>query len=364
MRSNSKHYFLSFLVILIFIISFFAPVPIYSFSINPVSFIQSVIGTVVIRVSDIIHYLIMQKRYSLDDYSDPNVYPEVNIPEEVEQIISSTTNQTISKQLADIVTPTIPNVEEVNNVSQVVPAVPILVSKPNLIVKNSIVGESEINLEILEYTNIERQKYLIDNLSPNLVLDKIAELRIDDLFTNQYFEHVSPNGKSAASLAKINGYDYYLIGENLALGEFGGSQGIVSAWMESLGHRENILNEKYKELGVAVKKGIFNGEETLIAVQIFATPLFSVCPKPKQESVDLINSLTITIGEMRNKAQIMYNNLIALKDIPEIDRAYYNQKLQEYNYYVKSINETISFVRGLIDLYNVEINKYNTCISI
>jgi uncharacterized protein YkwD len=94
------------------------------------------------------------------------------------------------------------------------------------------------------------------------------------MFENQYFAHESPTGEKVSDLAKKFGYDFLLIGENLAMGNFSSDEDLVLAWMESPGHRENILNEKYQEIGVAVKKGIFEGKEVWIAVQHFGLPFF------------------------------------------------------------------------------------------
>lgn len=199
-------------------------------------------------------------------------------------------------------------------------------------------------------------------LSANSILDTIAEQRADDLFANQYFEHASPDGKSATDLAKKDGYEYLLIGENLALGDFGGDQGIVSAWMASPGHRANILNGRYAELGVSVKTGTYNGENTTIAVQIFGLPL-SDCPRPDSNDKTLIDSSTASIKQMQTDALVMFNNLNTLKNSPNLDLSYYYQKIQEYNYFAKKVNDAVSALKGMIDSYNLEVSKYNSCVG-
>jgi len=216
--------------------------------------------------------------------------------------------------------------------------------------------------EILKYTNIERVNSSLKPLSENAVLDNIAISRVKDLFANQYFEHESPDGQSVSDLAIQYNYDYLLIGENLALGEFGGDQGIVSAWMESPGHRANILNGKYKELGVAVKQGNFKGDDVTIAVQVFGEPL-SNCSKPNLQNKVLIDDSTVSIKQMQADAKVMYDNLTAIKNSPNLDRGYYNQKIQEYNYFAKKVNDAVVNLKNLVETYNAAVARYNSCIS-
>ena len=163
-------------------------------------------------------------------------------------------------------------------------------------------------------------------------------------------------------MAKKINYEYLLIGENLALGIFDGDKGIVSAWMASPGHKANILNPKYTELGVAVKNGIYNGVNTTIAVQIFGLPLAN-CPKPDQNNKILIDSSSASINQMQAEALEMYNNLSTIKLNPQTDVSYYNQKIQEYNYFAKKVNNAVLALKGMVDSYNIEVGKYNTCIG-
>src|SRR3989344_4832623 len=133
-------------------------------------------------------------------------------------------------------------------------------------------------LGVIEHTNIERaQNGGLPALVENYTLNRDAQMKVDDMFAKQYFEHVSPIGVGPADLAKAVGYAYVIVGENLALGDFGSDEKLVTAWMNSPGHRANILNSHYQEIGVAVGKGIYEGRETWLAVQSFGMPL-SACP--------------------------------------------------------------------------------------
>jgi uncharacterized protein YkwD len=352
---------------------------------NPITFLQKTTRVIISRVSDLIYYLVMQKRYIFDDFVDPNTYVSLDIPANFEEIldavspvdnvVSTSTPEPISKKLIEVTTTTVPEVKKATSTpepvqGQIIPTAPILIVKPPPvsvpipeIIEEPIVNNNyNSDDEILIFTNKERLSESLKPLSANHILDKIAGLRADDLFANQYFEHVSPDGQSASGLAQDIGYDYLLIGENLALGNFDGEKGIVSAWMESPGHRANILNGKYTELGISLKEGLFNDSEVTIAVQIFGLPMAN-CSKPNSGTKTLIESSVASIKQMQEQAKIMYNNLEVMKNSPELDRAYYNQKIQEYNYFAKKVNDAINGLKEMTDSYNGGVVQYNLCIS-
>ena len=135
---------------------------------------------------------------------------------------------------------------------------------------------------VVAFTNNQRSKNGgLDALHVNKQLNAAAEGKIDDMFAKQYFEHESPDGKTPANIIKAQGYEYIVVGENLALGNFLNDEALVQAWMDSPGHRANILNSKFVEIGVAVRKGTFEGKPVWLAVQEFGSPL-STCPAPQR----------------------------------------------------------------------------------
>jgi uncharacterized protein YkwD len=366
----------SILLVISLFCSFAAPVQASAMSFNPVSFIQKTSNLIVRRVSDIIYYLVMQKKYIFDNFSDPNNFASLKIPPDIEEIITANITATsssdfISGRPITVTTSTISTTSIKKIIppparvpSQTAPYVPVLVVKSDAVTAPAAepIPSYNNNSLILAFTNAERAQLSLPSLKANYLLDEIAGLRADDLFANQYFEHESPTGNSASDLAKNLGYDYLLIGENLALGDFGDEQGIVSAWMGSPGHKANILNDNYEELGVSIKTGFFKGENTTIAVQIFARPL-SDCPRPNQNTKVVIDNSSVTIEQMQTTARTMFETLTSIKNNPEIDRSYYNQKIYEYNYYAKTVNDAIIVLKGMIDSYNAEVNNYNACIN-
>lgn len=103
---------------------------------------------------------------------------------------------------------------------------------------------------ILDAMNRERAARGLVPLRLNDALNRAAANRIDDMLAKHYFAHVSPDGVQPFVWATRQGYRYRLIGENLALGYRGTA--VVDGWMHSPGHRENILERSFDEVGIAV----------------------------------------------------------------------------------------------------------------
>lgn len=216
---------------------------------------------------------------------------------------------------------------------------------------------------VIRWTNIERtQNSSYAAFSENVPLDVIAELRMQDMFQGQYFEHVSPEGVGAGEVAEKVGYEFIAIGENIALGNFENDQALVEAWMASPGHRANILNSRYTEIGVAVGKGLFEGKEKWIGVQIFALPL-SACPAPDATLRERISVLQGSIDQKESAAIALREELEHLQPKNKREAAVYNQKVEEYNALVREINGLVHEVKSLIAKYNSEVSVFNSCVK-
>ena len=139
-------------------------------------------------------------------------------------------------------------------------------------VKPGILGiSSDIQKEkVIELTNIERGKLGLSPLTENEALSQAALLKAQNMFEEGYWAHFAPSGKSPWDFILGSGYKFSFAGENLAK-NFSDNQGVMSAWMASLSHKENIVNSKYKDIGVAVLSGNLNGQETVLVVQMFGT---------------------------------------------------------------------------------------------
>lgn len=142
--------------------------------------------------------------------------------------------------------------------------------------------------EIVSNVNIERQKQEKGILTRSKALDKAAMLKAQDMVGNNYFAHTSPAGIDPWHWIGEVDYQYKYAGENLAM-DFKTASAVHKAWMDSPTHKENIVADKYTEIGVAVVSGIVKEGEmaTNIAVQFFATPFveenFSEQEQKKEE---------------------------------------------------------------------------------
>lgn len=212
---------------------------------------------------------------------------------------------------------------------------------------------------IISETNKQRQANGLKILSENKALDNAALAKAQDMFDKQYFEHVSPSGVGPDGLAKKYGYDYIVIGENLILGVFSGDKEAVDDWMASPGHRENILNARYTEIGVGVLKGAFEGRTVWIGVQEFGLPA-STCPAPSA-------TLKKQIDSFQKQMDILSQSIVSLKE--EINSmspkrgSEYENAVSQYNSLVEQYNDLADKLKGLITDYNNQINKYNACVS-
>ena len=136
----------------------------------------------------------------------------------------------------------------------------------------SPVAASSIDPENVSYLiNKERTYYGLEPLNINESLSGAAINKSNDMVSRDYFEHYA-YGLTPWDFINFSGYNYLYAGENLAM-DFQTSEGMVSAWMNSDHHRENILNPDFNEMGVGIVKGTYteNGvsRETTMVTNMF-----------------------------------------------------------------------------------------------
>lgn len=124
---------------------------------------------------------------------------------------------------------------------------------------------------LTDFANESRMSNKIGSLTINPTLEKAALLKAQDMATKGYFAHNSPEGTTPWHWFTEAGYSYVYAGENLAI-DFSESRDIQSAWMNSPGHRANILNPHYTEIGIATYPGMYQGKPTVFVVELFASP--------------------------------------------------------------------------------------------
>jgi len=132
--------------------------------------------------------------------------------------------------------------------------------------------QSEVTISsLLTQTNAERAKALEPALKLNDRLNQAAYLKAQDMFADQYWAHDAPDGTAPWKWFGDVGYNYDSAGENLAK-NFATTSSAMAAWMESAGHKANILNADYREVGFAVVDGDLNGRPASLIVALYGQP--------------------------------------------------------------------------------------------
>lgn len=133
-------------------------------------------------------------------------------------------------------------------------------------VSSQISGSDIINL-----TNQRRVEAGLEPLLVNDQLAQAAQAKGGDMVSKDYWAHVSPDGKTPWFFITSSGYKYSTAGENLAR-DFSDAQSVVSAWMASKSHRENLLDPNFTEIGVSVLDSNIGGINGVLVVQEFGRP--------------------------------------------------------------------------------------------
>ncbi|CAH0347324.1 CAP domain-containing protein [Bacillus sp. CECT 9360] len=108
---------------------------------------------------------------------------------------------------------------------------------------------SQFEKQVVDLTNAERAKQGLKALQIDNELSKVAGIKSQDMKDKNYFSHNSPTYGSPFDMMKKFGISYRYAGENIAQGQKS-PQEVVQAWMNSQGHRENIMNRNFTHIGV------------------------------------------------------------------------------------------------------------------
>ncbi|SLL17755.1 uncharacterized protein with SCP/PR1 domains [Mycobacteroides abscessus subsp. abscessus] len=107
---------------------------------------------------------------------------------------------------------------------------------------------------VIDLTNAERKKQGLPALQAYPELNNVADMKAKDMNDKGYFSHTSPTYGSPFDMMRDFGITYQSAGENIAQGQRTPEE-VVEAWMNSEGHRANILNDKYTHIGVGFDEG-------------------------------------------------------------------------------------------------------------
>ncbi|PSR16706.1 hypothetical protein C8255_16460 [filamentous cyanobacterium CCP3] len=129
-------------------------------------------------------------------------------------------------------------------------------------------ASTAIAQDLLRLVNAERQRVNAPPLVLNEKLTTAAQRHSQDMATSRRMSHTGSDGSTMRSRIDATQYRWSTIGENVAMGQ-PTAAAVMSAWMSSPGHRQNILNPAFTELGI----GQANGGGRLYWTQVFARPL-------------------------------------------------------------------------------------------
>jgi uncharacterized YkwD family protein/spore coat assembly protein SafA len=119
--------------------------------------------------------------------------------------------------------------------------------------------------EVIRLVNNERVKRGLSALTPNNEISQLTRIKSEDFITNNYFSHTSPTYGSPFDMLRSSGIRFTAAGENIAKGQRTASE-VMNFWMNSSGHRANILNSNYNQIGVGVAR---DRDGTIYWTQIF-----------------------------------------------------------------------------------------------
>ncbi|MBO7396062.1 MAG: hypothetical protein J6U16_08110 [Ruminococcus sp.] len=159
------------------------------------------------------------------------------------------------------------------------------VSAPTFTEQTMTLSASELSDYANEVAVLVNKERSARGLAPLRVLPKLqsaAQRRADEI--TQKFDHVRPNGASCFSVIEEFGLDYYYIGENIAAGQTSPER-VMTAWMNSEGHRNNILDPEFMYIGVGVtQKGntIYWSQEFLKYIEYSEAYIPKEKEKPKR----------------------------------------------------------------------------------
>ncbi|MER8041795.1 CAP domain-containing protein [Streptomyces sp. NPDC094032] len=112
-------------------------------------------------------------------------------------------------------------------------------------------GQSSAADQVIALVNAERAKAGCGALTANATLTRAAQGHSDDMAARDFFDHTNPDGAGPGDRVTAAGYPWSTYGENIAKGQSGPEQ-VMEAWMNSPGHRANILNCDFKEIGIGI----------------------------------------------------------------------------------------------------------------
>lgn len=124
---------------------------------------------------------------------------------------------------------------------------------------------------ILAVLNDDRSQNGLKPLQANLRLEEAARKKAEHILSLGYFAHTSPSGLAPWDFIRATGFDYSFAGENLAM-NYSNVNELEADFLTSPAHRDNLRSGAFTDIGIAIVRGLYQGQEAVITVQMFGTP--------------------------------------------------------------------------------------------
>ncbi len=131
---------------------------------------------------------------------------------------------------------------------------PNLIYPGNKVTVPLLTNLKALERQVIELVNQERAKSGLKPLKANWELSRVARYKSNDMRDRKYFSHDSPTYGSPFTMIKAFGISYRSAGENIAAGQTTAWE-VMQSWLKSPGHRQNILNAGFTEIGVGYSQG-------------------------------------------------------------------------------------------------------------
>lgn len=164
---------------------------------------------------------------------------------------------------------------------------------------------TDINTEkLLNLTNLARAQAGLEPLNLDMDLSEAAKLKAADMFAKNYWAHSAPDGTPPWKFITKANYQYVYAGENLAR-DFNSSESVISAWLASPSHKENILKKEYRDIGFAIINGKLAGEDTTLVVQFFGSHQPGFISQKTNQTVS-VSASSIKVNGVTNLPKINF----------------------------------------------------------
>lgn len=179
-----------------------------------------------------------------------------------------------------------------------------------------LAGHAMGSNELLTLVNQQRTAAGVAPLTSNPRLVSAAHSKSVDMFTKDYWSHNAPDGSEPWHFFHENGYSFKYAGENLAK-NFQDAAGVVSGWMNSPSHRQNILSPNFTEIGLTAEPGILQGEQTMLVVAHFgAQKEQKPAPAPASAAARAVHQAVSTVKELAPQQQPVAAEWPRAVDVP------------------------------------------------